>query len=65
MPLFKAVRILSSGLKMVVLNEAGERWAQGCLCRACCSEEREGHISGPGQHKVCAVGARDAGCLAN
>lgn len=29
MLLFKAVRILSTGLKMIVLSEAGESWAQG------------------------------------
>lgn len=39
MSLFRAVRILSSGLTTMVLNEAGECWAQGCLCSSCCSEE--------------------------
>ena len=40
MLLLKAVGISSSGLKTIAFHAAGEWRAQGCLCRACCSEER-------------------------
>lgn len=40
MPFFMAVEVLSGSLKAVMLSGAGERWAQGCLCSACWSEER-------------------------